>query len=125
MTRTVLALLVSGIAATALLGADMSPAEAVAIKRCGAVAGPRVRIGSTTFDHYGVFGVNIKCGFAKTTVSAIVKRHLPNSSAPVRAKAPAGWICVAQEVVRHVAVAGHCQRGRASALSWVGVGLHL
>ena len=125
MTRITLVLLALAVAAGALLAARVSPAEALAVKRCGAVAGPQARVGRTTFSHYGVVGLNVDCGFAKTTVAAIVKQHLSNSSTPVRAKAPNAWVCVAQEVVSHVAVAGHCQRGHSSALSWVGVGLHL
>jgi hypothetical protein len=125
MTRTALVLLAAILAATLVGAAGVSPAAALSIKRCGADAGPKAHIGKTTLDHYGVFGVNIACGFARTTVRAIVKQHLRNSSTPVRAKAPRGWICVAQEVRSHVAVAGHCQRGRSSVLSWVGVGLHL
>jgi hypothetical protein len=113
------------IAVSALLAARVSPAEAVAIMRCGAVGGPQARVGSTTFSHYGVFGVNVDCSFAKKTVASIVRERLPNSSTPVRAKGPGGWVCVAQEVDRHVAVAGHCQKGHARAFSCVGVGLHL
>jgi hypothetical protein len=125
MTRPAPFIVAIAIAVGALLAARVSPAGAVAIKRCGAVAGPQARVGATKFAHYGVFGVNVDCSFAKKTVASIVKEHLPNSLTPNRAKGPAGWVCVAQEVDSHVAVAGHCQKGHASAFSWVGVGLHL
>lgn len=125
MTRTGPFVLAIAIAASALLSARVSPAGAVGIERCGAVAGPQARVGATKFAHYGVFGVNVDCSFAKKTVASIVKEHFPNSLTPARAKGPGGWVCVAQEVDRHVAVAGHCQKGHARAFSWVGVGLHL
>jgi hypothetical protein len=125
MTRTALLIVAIAIAISALLAGRVSPAEAVAIKRCGAVAGPQARVGTTTFSHYGVIGVNVDCSFAKKTVASIVKERLPNSLTPTRAEGPGGWVCVAQEVDTHIAVAGHCQKGRASAFSWVGVGLHL
>jgi hypothetical protein len=125
MTRTAPFIVAIALAVSALLAARVSPAGAVAIKRCGAVAGPQARVGATKFAHYGVFGVNVDCGFARKTVASIVKEHLPNSLTPTRAKGPGGWVCVAQEVDSHVAVAGHCQQGHASAFSWVGVGLHL
>ena len=125
MTRTAPFIVAIAISVSALLAGRVSPAAAFAIKRCDAVAGPQARVGATKFSHYGVFGVNVDCSFAKKTVAAVVKQHLPNSSTPVRAKAPGGWVCVAQEVDSHVAVAGHCQKGHASAFSWVGIGLHL
>jgi hypothetical protein len=125
MTRPAPFIVAIAIAVGALLAARVSPAGAVAIKRCGAVAGPQARVGATALAHYGVLGINVDCSFARNTVAAIVKEHLPNSPTPTRAKGPGGWVCVAQEVDSHVAVAGHCQRGHAGAFSWVGVGLHL
>ena len=121
-----LTLMLAAAAAAGTVGlCGVAPASAVAVKRCGAVTGPTARVGKTRFGHYGVIGVNVDCRFAKQTVAAIVEQHLPNSLTPTRTKGPSGWICVAQEVDSHVAVAGHCQKGHASAFSWVGVGLHL
>jgi hypothetical protein len=102
------------ISATGWMFIERSTVGPELTKACGTFAG------ATTISPARA---SIVCGFAKTTVGAIVKQQLPNSSTPVRAKAPSGWICLAQEVVSRVAVAGHCQRGRSSVLSWVGVGL--
>ncbi len=123
--RAVLTTMVVLAAAALIAACAAGPASAVSVKRCGSVSGPTAHVGTATFSHYGVFGVGIDCGFAKSTVASIVKQHLPNSRTPTRAKAPSGWICVADEVESHVAVAGHCQKGHASAFSWVGIGLHL
>jgi hypothetical protein len=112
-------------AAIAAIAATVAnPATALSVKRCGAVPGPTVHIGTTTLSHYSIVGVKIDCGFAKTTVAAIVKQHLPDSLTPTRTKGPSGWTCIAQEVDNHIAVAGHCQEGRSTAFSWVGAGLH-
>jgi hypothetical protein len=110
--------------ASAALVAAASPAGALDVKRCGAIAGPTARIGTLSTSRYGVIVYKTDCGFAKSTVAAVLKQRLPNSATPVRAKAPSGWVCVAQEVDTHVAVTGHCQQGRTRALSWVASGLH-
>lgn len=123
MTRLTFTLITFAAVLAALHG--VAPASAATVKRCGAVSGPTTKVGSTRFNHYAVFGINADCDFAKRTVAAIVKQHLPNSLTPVRLKGPSGWICVAQEVDSHVAAAGHCQRRHPSAFSWVGVGLHV
>jgi hypothetical protein len=93
-------------------------------KLCGAVSGPTAHVAGATFDHYSIYRIGSTCVFSRRTVASILRQRLPNSLTPVRAKGPSGWVCVAQEVDNHVAVAGHCQRGRSSAFSWVGVGLH-
>lgn len=104
----------------AALAAKALPAAAYASTRapkpCGAINGPSVRIAGSAFSRYSVYGIGIDCGFAKKTIHAILSRRLPNSRTPVKAKGASGWICIAQEVDRHVTVAGHCQRGRSQAL---------
>ena len=125
MLRISLAVTVAVATTLTAFVSSVTPASALAVKRCGTVSGPTAHVATLTFDHYGVIALNVECGFAKATVASVVKQHLHNSSTPVLAKAPSGWVCVAQEVDGHIAVAGHCQRGRKGALSWVGVGLHL
>jgi SAM-dependent methyltransferase len=93
-------------------------------KPCGAVSGPTAHVAGITVNHYAIYRVGSTCVFSRHTVTSILKQHLPNSSTPVRAKSPSGWICVAQEVVSYVAVDGHCQRGRSSVFPWAGIGLH-
>jgi hypothetical protein len=98
---------------------------ASAPKPCGAVSGPTAHVAGATLNHYSIYRIGSTCAFSRRSVTSILNQRLPNSLTPVRAKGPSGWICVAQEVDSHVAVAGHCQRGRSSAFSWAGVGLHL
>jgi hypothetical protein len=93
-------------------------------KLCGAINGPTAHVAGATFNHYSIYRIGSTCAFSRRTVSSILKQRLPNSLTPVRAKGPSGWICIAQEVDSHVAVAGHCQRGRSSVFSWAGVGQH-
>jgi hypothetical protein len=94
-------------------------------KLCGAVSGPTAHVAGATFNHYSIYRIGSTCAFSRRTVTSILKQRLPNSLTPVRAKGPSGWLCVAQEVDNHVAVAGHCRRSRATVFSWAGVGLHL
>jgi hypothetical protein len=82
-------------------------------------------VAGTTFDRFFVYRIASDCGFARRTVHSILEQRLANSRTPIRTTGPAGWICVAQEVDGHVAVLGHCVQGRAAAISWAGVGLHL
>lgn len=123
MNRSALGLIVAAVAISVAV-TIVRPAAAHSAKPCGTLSGPQARVGKTSFSHYGVAAINADCGSARRTVASILTKHLPNSVTPLRTKSPTGWICVAEEVDRHVAIAGHCQRGRSSAISWVGAGLH-
>jgi hypothetical protein len=100
-------------------------AHAYVAQPCGVVAGPTAHTSGMTFDHYSIYRIASNCDSARRTVASILGQHLPNSRTPMRATGPAGWICVAQEVDGHIAVAGHCAHGRSVAISWVGVAAHV
>jgi hypothetical protein len=112
-------------AVVAVLGVGAAHASSgVAAKPCGGIAGPTAHASGVTFRRYTVMALGVDCAFARKTVAAVLRQRLPNSLTPVRAKAPAGWVCVAQEVDTHVPATGHCQQGRSKALAWVPYGIH-
>jgi len=118
--------LAAAAAVVAVLGAAGAAhgSSGVAAKPCGGVAGPPAHASGVTFRRYTVMALGVDCAFARKTVVAVLRERLPNSLTPVRAKAPAGWVCVAQEVDTHVPATGHCQQGRRRALAWVPYGIH-
>jgi hypothetical protein len=115
---------VAAVFSTATALAMSAPAGGASAKPCGVISGPATRVSGTSFNHYSVMVINTDCAAARSTVGAILSRRWRNSRTPIRVNAPAGWVCVAQEVTDHVAVYGHCQVGRKKAIAWVGAGVH-
>jgi hypothetical protein len=113
MARLTLLLLLSAtVAASAATASKLPPGY----HDCGTISGPTVRepwqtsggIKTLSMHHYSIGRADgTSCSFARTWVSRIVHEATAGGLLP-HPNGPAGWRCLAGEVVKKVATSGLC-----------------